>query len=52
MPVNSVTALISFSVLKKIQTYLRSNMARERLNGLHVHPKIEFDFDNAINTFA
>lgn len=55
MPVTSATAERSFSALKRVKTYLRSTMVEDRLNGLslmHVHPEIQIDFDEAINTFA
>lgn len=54
-PVTVASAERSFSALKRLKTWLRSNMTQERLCGLalmHMHSDISIDVDNIINRFA
>ena len=52
MPVSSATAERSFSSLKRIETYLRSTMIEDRLNGLALHRNYQIDLDRIIQQFA
>lgn len=54
-PVSVASAERSFSVLKKLKTWLRSNMTQERLCGLalmHMHRDVPIDINQVIDTFA
>ena len=55
MPVATATVERSFSVLKRVKTYLRSTMGQERLSSLallHIHREVEINVDQIINEFA
>ncbi|XP_021367068.1 zinc finger MYM-type protein 1-like [Mizuhopecten yessoensis] len=55
MPVSTATAERSFSVLRRIQTYLRSATHQDRLSSLavlHVHRETHVNIEDVINTFA
>lgn len=52
MPVSTTSAERSFSVIKRIKSYLRANLGQERFSSLalmHVHKSFNFDFDEAIS---
>lgn len=55
MPVATATAERSFSVLRRIKTYLRTSMHQERLSVLgltHFHREIPINVERVIDTFA
>eukprot|EP00795_Rhopilema_esculentum_P016928 gene16928-biopygen6032 len=55
LPVTSCSCERSFSVLRRLKTYLRSTMAEERLNSLallYVHRAVHIDRDKVIDIFA
>lgn len=55
MPVATATVERSFSVLKRVKTYLRSTMNQERLSSLallHIHREVEIDVNQVIDEFA
>ena len=47
MPITTATAKRTFSVLRRLKTYLRSTMSQERLNNviLHIHKDITDSLD-------
>ena len=51
MPVTSATAERSFSVLRRLKTYVRSTMNNDRLSSLalmHIHRGFSVDLDKAM----
>lgn len=55
MPVATATVERSFSVLKRVKTYLRSTMNQERLSSLallHIHREVEIDVNQVIDEFS
>lgn len=55
MPVATATVERSFSVLKRVKTYLRSTMNQERLSSLallHIHREVEIDDNQVIDEFS
>lgn len=55
MPVTTATAERSFSVMRRVKTYLRSTMTTERLSALcvlHAYKECDIDIDKAIDCFA
>ncbi|CAG2239243.1 unnamed protein product [Mytilus edulis] len=55
MPVTTATAERSFSVMRRVKTYVRSTMHTERLSGLsilHAYKHWEIDTEKVIDTFA
>lgn len=55
MPVASATAERSFSVLKRLKTYIRSTMRNDRLSALglmHIHRDFEVNLDKAMDVFV
>nr|CAI5860044.1 unnamed protein product [Callosobruchus analis] len=55
LPVTVASAERSFSALKRLKSWLRSNMTLERLCGLalmHVNKDTHIDIDNVVNRFA
>lgn len=53
--VSIATAERSFSTLRLLKTWLRSNMGEERLNGLallYIHKNMELNLENVLNRFA
>lgn len=55
LPVSNAEAERSFSVLKRLKTYLRNTMGQKRLNGLAllaVHNEIETEIDSVIKMFC
>lgn len=55
LPVSVASAERSFSTLRRLKTWLRSNMTEKRLVGLtllHVHRDISVDIEDVINTFV
>nr|CAH7737333.1 unnamed protein product [Callosobruchus chinensis] len=55
LPVTVASAERSFSALKRLKSWLRSNMTQERLCGLalmHVNKDTHIDIDNVVNRFA
>lgn len=54
-PITSATAERSFSALRRIKTYLRSNMGEERLNGLalvHINNDYHVNHDDVLADFS
>lgn len=55
MPASTATAEWSFSMMKRIKTYLRSTMTTERLSALatlHAYREVEIDRQSVIRKFA
>ena len=55
MPVASATAEMSFSVLRRLKTYVRSTMKNDRLSSLglmHINRDFEVDLYKAMEVFA
>ncbi|CAC5395408.1 unnamed protein product [Mytilus coruscus] len=55
MHVATATAERSFSVLRRVKTYLRTTMHQERLSALglmHIHREIQINVEGVIETFA
>ena len=55
MPVASATAKRSFSVLKRLETYIRSTMRNDRLSALglmHIHRDFTVNLDKAMDVFV
>lgn len=55
MPVATATAERSFSVMRRVKTYLRSTMTTERLSSLalmHAYKDVTIDVQQVINVFA
>ena len=55
LPVTTCSCERSIFVLRRIETYLRSTMTQERLNGLallHIHRNIELKVSGIIDLFA
>lgn len=55
LPVTTCTSERSFSTLRRVKTYLRSNMKEERLNGLallNIHRDKEIHPEEVLNKFA
>ena len=55
MPVASATAEMSFSVLRRLKTYVRSNMKNDRLSSLglmHINRDFEVDLYKAMEVFV
>ena len=55
MPVSTASAERSFSVMRRLKTYLRATMTTERLSGLallHAHKDMNIDRDAVIQRFA
>ena len=55
IPVTSCEAERSFSALRRIKTFLRTTMGKERLNSLallHIHREIPINLDEAVTKFA
>ena len=55
MPVATATAERSFSVMRRVKTYLRATMKTERLSSLalmHVYKHVQIDTKEVINVFA
>jgi hypothetical protein len=54
MPPSTATAEISFSVLKRVKTYLRATMWLKRLLALallHIHRDIQLPLDAGVDKF-
>ena len=54
MPVSTASAERSFSVLKRLKTYLRNTMGAERLSSLallNIHPSREVNVENVLRSF-
>jgi len=54
IPPSTTTAERSFSVLKRVKTYLRATMSQERLSALallHIHRDIQLQLDAVVDTF-
>ncbi|CAF1351809.1 unnamed protein product [Didymodactylos carnosus] len=55
LPVTTATGERSFSILKRLKTYLRSTMSEDRLNGLAmltINSDIAIDIDEVIDRFS
>lgn len=55
MPASSATAERSFSVMRRVKSYLRSTMRTERMTGLalmHVYRDVNIDIDQVVMKFA
>ena len=55
VPVTSCECECSVIVLRRLKTYLRSNMIQERLSGLalmHIHYGMELNLDEVVDSFA
>ena len=55
VPVTSCACERSVSVLRRLKTYLRSNMDQERLSGLalmHIHYNMELNLEEIVDNFA
>jgi translation elongation factor EF-G len=55
MPVASAIAEMSFSVLRRLKTYVRSTMKNDRLSSLglmHINRDFEVDLYKAMEVFA
>ena len=55
LPVTTCECERSVSSLRRMKTWLRNTMAKERLNGLaqmHINDDITIDVEDVINTFA
>ena len=55
MPVTSATAERSFSVLRRLKTYVRSTMNNDRLSSLalmHIHRDFSVDLDRVMEKFV
>ena len=55
LPVTTSTTERSFSVLRRLKTYLRATMTEDRLNGLalgHIYKDEDVDILEVINLFA
>ncbi|VDI06908.1 Hypothetical predicted protein [Mytilus galloprovincialis] len=55
MPVTTATSEMSFSVMRRVKTYVRSTMHTERLSSLsilHAYKHWEIDTEKVIDTFA
>ncbi|VDI83267.1 Hypothetical predicted protein [Mytilus galloprovincialis] len=55
IPVTTATAERSFSVMRRVKTYLRSTMTTDRLSGpciLHAYKETPIDIDKVIDCFA
>ena len=54
MPVSTASAERSFGGLRRLKTYLRSNMSETRLSGLallHIHHDTDFDIPDIVHEF-
>jgi len=54
MPVSTASAEKSFSVLKRLKTYLSNTMGAERLSSLallNIHPSREVNVENVLRSF-
>lgn len=54
MPPTTATAERSFSVMKRVKTYLRSTMGQERLSSLallHIHSDFDIELKEVIDIF-
>ena len=55
IPISSASCERSISTLRNLETYLRSTMVQDRLNGLalmHAHREMELDLEQNIHLFA
>jgi hypothetical protein len=55
MPITSATAERSFSVLRRLKTYVRSTMNNDRLSSLalmHIHHDFSVDLDKVMEKFV
>ena len=55
MPASTATTGISFAVLRRLKTYLRTTMLQDRLTSLavlHVHRDIDIDIDRVMRSFT
>ena len=55
IPISSASCERSISTLRNLETYLRSTMVQDRLNGLalmHAHREMELDLEQIIDLFA
>ena len=55
IPISSASCERSISTLRNLETYLRSTMVQDRLNGLalmHAHREMELDLEQNIDLFA
>lgn len=55
LPISVASAERSFSVLRRLKTWLRSQIGQDRLSGLallHIHRHIEINVEDIINRFA
>ena len=55
IPISSASSERSISTLRNLNTYLRSTMVQDRLNGLalmHAHREMELDLEQIIDLFA
>jgi hypothetical protein len=55
MPASTATTERSFSVLRRLKTYLRTTMLQDRLTSLavlHVHRDIDIDIDIVMRSFT
>jgi hypothetical protein len=55
MPASTATTERSFSVLRRLKTYLRTTMLQDRLTSLavlHVHRDIDIDIDRVMRSFT
>jgi hypothetical protein len=55
MPASTATTERSFSVLRRLKTYLRTTMLQDRLTSLailHMHRDIDIDIDRVLRSFT
>jgi hypothetical protein len=55
MPASTATTGRSFSVFRRLKTYLRTTMLQDRLTSLavlHVHRDIDIDIDRVMRSFT
>ena len=55
MPVSTASTERSFSMMRRVKSYLRSTMSIERLSGiamLHAHKDMRVDTEAVVNDFA
>ena len=55
MPVSTASTERSFSMMRRVKSYLRSTMSIERLSGiamLHAHKDMRVDIEAVVNDFA
>jgi len=55
MAVSSVTSERSFSVMRRVKSYLRSTIGNERLSNLslmNIHRHVQFDLNTIIDDFS